>query len=330
MTLPIRTYPLPNLIAHSDWGSNPRKRWMAQACLSNDGRYLAHAPEPVGEAQDLLQRLRETASPQGAVLAGFDFPIGLPARYAERAGIQDFLALLPQLGQGAWADFYDVAETPDQVSLQRPFYPNHPGQAKQSHLLHGLGVDAMDDLRRLCERARPGRRAASPLFWTLGGQQVGKAAIHGWREVLGPALRGGAGSISPQTLLIWPFSGRLYELFKPGAVVVAETYPAEFYTHLGVTFSLHRAGARSGKRVRSERLANAVALFAWAERAGVDLDPGLEAAIRDGFGMAPDSDDPFDAAVGLLGMLNVVLGHRPAGEPQDKLIRRVEGWILGQ
>ncbi len=112
--------------------------------------------------------------------------------------------------------------------------------------------------------------------------------------------------------------------------MVAETYPAEFYTHLGVTFSPHRAGARSGKRVRSERLANTVALFAWAERAGVDLDPGLEAAIRDGFGMAPDSDDPFDAAVGLLGMLNVVLGHRPAGEPQDKLIRRVEGWILGQ
>jgi hypothetical protein len=46
--------------------------------------------------------------------------------------------------------------------------------------------------------------------------------------------------------------------------------------------------------------------------------------------MAPDSDDPFDAAVGLLGMLNVVLGYRPAGDAQAEIIRRVEGWILGQ
>lgn len=112
--------------------------------------------------------------------------------------------------------------------------------------------------------------------------------------------------------------------------MIAETYLAEFYTHLGVTFSPHRVGARSGKRVRSERLANAATLFAWAARAGVDLDPGLGAAIRDGFGMAPDGDDPFDDAVGLLGMLNVVLGYRPAGELEDETVRKVEGWILGR
>jgi len=34
--------------------------------------------------------------------------------------------------------------------------------------------------------------------------------------------------------------------------------------------------------------------------------------------------------VGLLGMLNVVLGRRPSGEPDDPLVRRLEGWILGQ
>lgn len=32
------------------------------------------------------------------------------------------------------------------------------------------------------------RRAACPLFWTLGGNQAGKAAIAGWRDILQPAL----------------------------------------------------------------------------------------------------------------------------------------------
>ena len=45
--------------------------------------------------------------------------------------------------------------------------------------------------------------------------QVGKAAIIGWREVLAPALRGG-GSVS-----LWPFDGSLPSLLVPGNVVVA-------------------------------------------------------------------------------------------------------------
>ena len=40
-------------------------------------------------------------------------------------------------------------------------------------------------------------------------------------------------------------------------------------------------------------------------------------------------DDRFDALVGLLGMLSVVLGNRPDGAPGDEPTR-IEGWILGQ
>lgn len=29
-------------------------------------------------------------------------------------------------------------------------------------------------------------------------------------------------------------------------------------------------------------------------------------------------------------MLNVVLGRRPPGEPEEERVRRIEGWILGQ
>jgi hypothetical protein len=52
-------------------------------------------------------------------------------------------------------------------------------------------------LRRQCERATPTRRAACPLFWTLGSNQVGKAAISGWQEVIAPAQRHGQSSELP-------------------------------------------------------------------------------------------------------------------------------------
>ena len=181
---------LPTLVTHADWGSHPEKRWMAKAVLRADGHYTAHAPELVGEPGTLVERLVAQAGPRGCVLLGFDFPIGLPARYAECVCIRDFLALLPQLGHGDWSEFYTVAERPDQIGLRRPFYPQfsrRKGEARLSHLLDGLGLE-VSDLRRRCEQARSGRRAASPLFWTVGGQQVGKAAISGWKDVLGPAL----------------------------------------------------------------------------------------------------------------------------------------------
>jgi hypothetical protein len=149
-------------------------------------------------------------------------------------------------------------------------------------------------------------RGAAPLFWTMGAQQVGKAAIHGWQEVLAPALRTGALDVA-----IWPFSGALHDLFRPGRVVIAETYPAEFYTHLGLTFA-----SKGGKRAREARAAHAPRLLAWE-------------AIADGFGRARDGEDRYDAAVGLCGMLNVVLGWRTAGDPEEEEIRKIEGWILG-
>jgi hypothetical protein len=29
-------------------------------------------------------------------------------------------------------------------------------------------------------------------------------------------------------------------------------------------------------------------------------------------------------------MLNVVLGGRPSGEPDDPVVRKIEGWMLGR
>lgn len=313
------------LVAHADWSANPGKRWIASAVLSENGRYTAFAPELVSHPESLLKRLREKAGPAGCIFLGFDFPIGLPLVYARKAGITSFLEHLPRFGQGNWRDFYQVADEPEQISLSRPFYPNRPGGRRYQDLLDGLGVGSMNELRRACELAHPGRRAASPLFWTLGGQQVGKAAIAGWQSILAPGLLD-----STLNLDIWPFSGRLSDLLRPGRIVAAETYPGEIYGHLGVSFSPHRPGYKSGKRVHQDRAANAQTLLAWAKENRIDLDLPLQNAIRDGFGPSQAGEDPFDATIGLFGMLNVLAGNRPAGEPADESLRKVEGWILGQ
>ncbi len=192
----------------------------------------------------------------------------------------------------------------------------------------------MDELRRLCELAHFGRRAASPLFWTLGGQQVGKAAITGWREMLGPALQ------APPQVVLWPFAGPLEALLQEETTVVAETYPAEFYTHLGISKILRQpvksgsaSQTRRGKRSRESRRACCCPLLDWAQEAGVSLQPELETEIRTGFGPTPQAEDRFDAVIGLFGMLNILLGNHPAGPPPGAISTnciKIEGWIFGQ
>lgn len=311
----------PALVAHADWGSSPAKRWIALARWRH-GRYHAEAPCPVGRPQALLAGLRDAAA-GGSALLGVDFPLGVPAAWAARAGVPGFLELLPRLGAGEWSDFYHAAERPEEIALHRPFYPHRPGGASWEHLTARLGL-SWPDLLRVCDRAQPYRRAACPLFWTLGPQQVGKAAISGWRDVLAPAL-----AASGSEVALWPFAGPLDALIRPGRVVVAETYPTEFYHRLGVELSRRPSGRRSGKRVQLDRRATAPALLARARGRGVELEAALEDAIAAGFGVGSDGEDAFDATVGLLGMLGLVLGGAGPGDPEAETSRAVEGWILG-
>ncbi len=225
------------------------------------------------------------------------------------------------MGQNEWGEFYQPAKIPAEISLFRPFYPFKPGASKRSHLESGLGIP-FTDLYRLCEARHNNRRAACPLFWTLGGQQVGKAACVGWRDLLVPALSDPAIHLN-----IWPFSGSLSTLCLPGNAVVVETYPAEYYPHLGLPFSSAR---NISKRRRSDRLLYAHHLLNWAERHHLDLNPSICEELRDGFGDAIDGEDRFDAIVGLYGMINVVQGFHPSGEPLLPHISTIEGWIFGQ
>ena len=67
----------------------------------------------------------------------------------------------------------------------------------------------------------------------------------------------------------------------------------------------------------------------FAKSRDIQLDAALVEALGDGFGADAFGEDRFDALVGLLGMLNVVLGYRPPGDPLAPEIAQIEGWILG-
>lgn len=304
----------PALVAHCDWSLHAAKRWLSLAVREGQG-WRFEVPEPVGDTATLARRLAARRRMEGSVLVGFDFPIGLPHRYGALTGFSGFREALPQLGQGPWAQWYAVAETPAEISLQRPFYPYRPGGTRRAHLFDGLGI-AHHDLQRTCERSTLHRPAASMLFWTLGGNQVGKAAITGWREVVLPALAHGAA--------LWPFDGALPDLAATRDLVLAETYPGEVYHQLGIP-----RGLRWSKRKQAGRKAVAPYLHAELDRhahAGADL----RALVTDGFGPPDAGEDPFDALVGLLGMLRVTDGLQPEGVPDDPAVRNWEGWILGQ
>ncbi len=301
-------------LVHADWSVGASGRWAARAVRTPSG-WRAGAPFNVPEPRRFAAGLLEEGATR-PVLAGFDFPIGLPVGYGRRTGFPDFRTALPRFGTGGWAEFGRVAAEPGEVGLARPFYPAKPGGRALRHLLDGHGVATIDALTRACERGGPGRRPAGCLFWTLGGNQVGKAMLAGWREVVVPALDGGA--------RLWPFDGDL-DALAPDGLTLAETYPADVYAKLGARF-----GPRESKTRAADRARKAPALLAWADGIGLALDDDLRAGLAEGFGVADRGGDRFDAVVGLFGLVAVVAGRWPAGAPNGVDVRRWEGWILGR
>jgi hypothetical protein len=281
-----------------------------------DGGWHLTAPEPVGDPATLCARLRGRAG--GAPVAlGVDFPLGLPRHYAVRhADAPDFLAFLRGLLDRP--DFFSVAARIEDIRPDRPFYPAR-GIAGMTRAEHAAALDLPDTaaLGRACDRATAERPAGAVLFWTLGANQTGKAALSAWRDLLIPALH----SQTPPRL--WPFEGPFRSLLQPGGIAVAETYPAEALRQLG----LRLVGS---KRRQVDRAALAAKLRAAMEALHAAPDPALEEAIATGFGTDAAGEDRFDCVLGVLSVLLVLTGRRPDAAPEDPEILRWEGWVLGQ
>jgi hypothetical protein len=303
-----------SIVAHADWSIDPRKRWVAVA-RRDAGVWRLAAPVPVGDVATFLLRLRDAAA-GGAVALGVDLPIGLPRAYAAGLPEADFLHFLAAIT--IRPDFFRVCTELAEVTLDRPFYPVRGvlGMTRAAHAA-ALGFADAAALSRACDRATAERPAGAPLFWTLGANQVGKAAIAAWQEMLLPALAGG------DDVQLWPFSGAYRRLLSPGAVALAETYPAEALRHLGMRL-------KGSKRRQADRAAVAAQLAGAMAALEVLPDPDLQQATTNGFGSDPAGEDRFDCVLGVLCVLNVLAGNRPDTAPADPWIRRWEGWVLGQ
>jgi hypothetical protein len=300
------------LAAHADWSVSPAKRWMALARRGARG-WVAEAPRPVGDPAALLTALLAEGVP---VALGLDLPLGLPRGFAAGRAEADFPAFLAACHGDA--GFFEVSPTLDTVCPARPFYPARgvKGMTRASHAA-ALGLGGAAGLSRLCDLATATRPAGAPVFWTLGANQSGKAAIAAWRDWLAPALAAGA------PVSLWPFAGTLHGLLGRGRVTVAEVYPAEALRQLG----LKLAGS---KRAQAPRVALAEALRAAMARLRVAPTPALARAVAEGFGADAAGEDRLDCVLGLLNLIAVLDGARADHIPDDPWITRWEGWVLGQ
>ncbi len=315
---------LPAIVAHADWGCDPRKRQVAVAELTAASRWrpryevVSLAPAPSHPA-DLFDVLAAGAGGDRA-LVGFDFTIGLPRAYAAAVGVTSFPVFLDLIGSWPWQEFEDVAERAADIGLHRPFYPRRPGGTRRADLYAGLGLSA-GQLRR-----RGDGNDAETLFWTLGPKQAGKASLDGWRLLRRARARG-------VDIALWPFDGSLISLLartaSPAAAagfVVAEVYPREFYRRIGAP-----PAPRWSKRRRDDRLICVPRLLAWAESLGVGWAADVRPRVSAGFSDGVAGEDEFDCVVGLLGMIGVVTGAIPVGLPaEDAAVVTTEGWILGR
>ena len=149
---------------------------------------MVEAACPVGEVSDFLQRLTArgpaAARSHWASTCRSACPAPMP-RNARRPTSSTSCAASPER-----PDFFRVCDTLADIRLDRPFYPQRGvrGMTRLSHAA-ALGLGDAAGLSRLCDRATPDRPAGAPVFWTLGANQSGKAAIAAWRDLLLPALR---------------------------------------------------------------------------------------------------------------------------------------------
>ena len=67
-----------------------------------------------------------------------------------------------------------------------------------------------------------------------------------------------------------------------------------------------------------------------AEEHNLDLDDSIRHLVENWFSNLLDDENRFDAFIGLYGMINVILGNRPAVEPLPYQISKIEGWMFGQ
>jgi hypothetical protein len=310
----------------ADWSKDPRKREVYAADVEGrEVRRLAGTWTAAG----VIEAARQAAG-DGAALATFDAPIGVPLSYWERLRqvsdlpeLASFAAWLPHASKRP--RYFDNARTPWDWAIEQPFFAIAPGAGGRRVWEDTLKRAGVATLRHMDELT-----GAKPVFVTSGiPGTAGSGARELWKEL--GALRGkpdaGDGpepSHEPAgvAFAIWPFDGPLNELLASHTVVVGENYPRAAYA---LALSGEDAGARAPLRIaKTRREVRQAAL------ADLQSRPWLrEHAVRlNDVDTATDSEDAFDALFTAAGLLRCVLEGTPLAP--DRLVDPVaEGGILG-
>ena len=124
-----------DIIFHADWSKKRNKRWLAKAERRQSGWEISSlAIAPCKLAKQLLEEANDKR-----VLAGFDFPIGVPAKWANKMKLESFPHFLDQLRNNAYPAFFTVAGSQCEISPERPFYPAAAkAGVRREHLYGGL------------------------------------------------------------------------------------------------------------------------------------------------------------------------------------------------
>ena len=298
-----------NWLAHADWSVHSSKRWICIATITpND--ITVDAPrmvEEVASPERLITTLIDRHGATSRGVLGLDVCLGIPIAYAKVAGVDAFVPLLRQLGTPPWHQWFDVAETVEQITVHRPFYPLKGGRKKMDDLVNALGLQSRDALRRHCDYdPLTGKRWGAPLFWTMGAAQVGKASLHAWEHVVQPAL------LSPDVCL-WPHQ---HTQLHTAQVIITEAFPTAYYRALNL-----QAGS---KRDPTAHVKHLPSLQTWSLEHRVHIDPQIFELWHD----AHMEEDAFDSLIGCLGMIDAWL-HQRLNVHDDPLVRQVEGGIWG-
>ena len=202
----------------ADWSKSSDSRSVYISRMAQ--RSIERAKDPTsGWSLESLLNLAESIARDGPVLVGVDVVLGVSKGYWEEfhqehnRRFEHFIEWLKGFEPGD--SFFETTLDPDEWNPDRPWFAvqKGPGGLKKF-------TDQVSDgmLRRIDRAAR-----AKPVFAVSGiPGTVGSATREFWRE-LAPRLT------TSRCFAVWPFEGRLSELFPHYPVVLAETYPRLAY-----------------------------------------------------------------------------------------------------
>jgi hypothetical protein len=305
----------------ADWSKKPRRREVYAARIAE--RRVGRLAPPQGgwnlsRVLAAAERLRQELG--GALLVGFDAPIGVPRSYwsvfhTPRGAIEGLGSIeeprfLDWLRARALEPpFFEPVLEHSEWSAGTPFFhvPRKGLNAFVNHLLARHGVEAFRGIDKLAKGKSP--FVASGIAGAPGG-----AVIDLWRGL--GSLPAGLG----QRPGIWPFDGDL-DLLATNGVVLAEVYPLLAYAIAATEdrpVELQPLDVKKGRPDARVSFVGTLLAAEWPKRLGVSFEH-VEMALA--------SEDAFDAMVTVSALLRCALEGVPFSSARYE--HPVEGGILG-